>query len=67
MKKEPLVDVCVITYNHEDFISTCLESILAQSYQNFRILVGDDASTDNTQKIVKSYQDRFPGDRKSVV
>lgn len=61
MKKEPLVDVCVITYNHEDFISTCLESILAQSYQNFRILVGDDASTDNTQKIVKSYQDRFPG------
>ncbi len=57
-----LLNVCVTTYNHEPYIVECLESILAQQTDfAFKIIVGEDSSTDRTREICKEYQRKFPG------
>lgn len=56
-----LVSVIVLTYNQEKYIAQALDSILMQKTNfSFEILVGDDASTDGTQKILQAYQQRYP-------
>lgn len=55
--KSPLVSIITPTYNHERFIAQCLESVLAQTYPRWEMLVVDDGSTDKTAAIVKRYQD----------
>lgn len=54
----PLVSVCCITYNHEKYIKECIESFLNQK-TNFDVefLIHDDASTDETQNIIKGLVD----------
>ena len=49
------VTVAIPVYNDSPNISRCLESVLAQSYYNLEIIVSDNASTDNTLDLVKSY------------
>lgn len=56
--ESPLVSIIVPTFNSGITISRCLESILAQKFQNFEILVMDGLSGDDTQEIVKSYGGR---------
>jgi glycosyltransferase involved in cell wall biosynthesis len=56
-KKNPLVSVCIGTYNRERYIRECMDSVLAQNYPNLEIVVVDDASTDATVDIVRSYGD----------
>jgi glycosyltransferase involved in cell wall biosynthesis len=51
------VSVCIPTYNSARYLRECLESVLAQSYTDFELVVSDDASTDNTREIVESYTD----------
>ena len=48
------VSVILSAYNAEKTINTAVESILSQSYDNFEFLILDDASTDNTFKIIES-------------
>lgn len=55
------VDILLATYNGEEFIAEQLDSILAQSFKDFRILIRDDGSSDNTLKIIQSYAEKFPG------
>lgn len=43
------------TYNSEDFIEDCLNSIFSQTYKNYEIIVIDDCSTDETLNILKKY------------
>ncbi len=51
----PRIDVCVITYNHQNYIEKCLTSIFEQSIQdNMRVIVIDDHSTDKTREILQS-------------
>lgn len=57
---EPLVSVMVITYNQAHFIRETLDSILSQDYARLEIVVADDASTDETPKILLEYAARFP-------
>jgi glycosyltransferase involved in cell wall biosynthesis len=52
----PKVSVFLPTYNHEHFISECLDSIIKQDYPNLEIICGDDCSHDNTPNIVKRYE-----------
>lgn len=60
MNAEPLVSVLIISYNQEQFIASTIDSVLTQTYKNIEILIGDDASTDNTAAIIESYQARYP-------
>jgi glycosyltransferase involved in cell wall biosynthesis len=61
MTIRPLVDVAIVTYNHEEFIAQAIESVLAQETDfPYRLIVGDDCSSDNTQTIVKRYAERYP-------
>ncbi len=48
LKNAPLISVCVPARNEENNISKCVESILAQDYPNFEVIVLDDRSTDAT-------------------
>ncbi len=52
---DPLVSVVIAAYNAEAFISDTLESILAQTYRSFEVIVVDDGSDDRTAEIVRSY------------
>ena len=55
------VSVCVVTYNQENYIAECLESLVTQQTSfKFEIIVGEDCSTDNTRKIVQQYVEQYP-------
>jgi len=51
----PRVTVCVPMYNGERYLPECIDSILAQSYPNFDVLLVDDCSTDLTRSIAERY------------
>jgi glycosyltransferase involved in cell wall biosynthesis len=53
----PKLSIIVPSFNHEKFISECLESILAQDFQDYELIISDDASSDTTPEIVSSYKD----------
>lgn len=56
--EEKLVSVIVPVYNVEKYLSTCLESILTQSYTKLEILLVDDGSTDNSSQICIKYESK---------
>lgn len=56
--KQPRFSICIPNYNYGRFIGATIESVLAQSYPHFEIVVADNASTDNSVDVVKSYRDR---------
>ncbi|HSI71136.1 MAG TPA: glycosyltransferase family 2 protein [Gillisia sp.] len=60
MENAPLVSVIMPAYNSADFIGEAIESVLAQTWNNWELLVIDDASTDGTVKIVKEYSSKHP-------
>lgn len=51
----PLVSICVPTYNGGQYLTECLESIQAQSWRDFEVLILDDCSTDNTKAIALDF------------
>ena len=55
--KNPLVSVVIPNYNNEQYISKCLDSVLAQTYKNLEVLVVDDSSTDSSADIINEYID----------
>lgn len=59
MKEEPLVSICIPNYNYGKYLRNCLDSILAQTYQNIEVLFRDNASTDNSMDIARSYEEKF--------
>ena len=50
------ISVILSVFNGEKHISNAIESVLNQSFEDFEFLILDDASTDNTYNIIKSYQ-----------
>lgn len=53
----PLVTVCVPTYNKASLLKQSLESILAQTFSDFKLIVVDDHSSDDTREVVASLRD----------
>jgi|CXWL01.1.fsa_nt_gi glycosyltransferase involved in cell wall biosynthesis len=53
----PMVSIVITAYNAERFIGACITASLAQTYQNFEVLVVDDGSTDGTAQICHSIPD----------
>jgi glycosyltransferase involved in cell wall biosynthesis len=54
---EPLVSICIPSYNAGKFIGDTIRSILAQTYRNLEIIICDDHSTDGTLDIVHTFHD----------
>ena len=51
------VSVIIPAYNQADFLGAAIQSVLAQTYPNFEIVVVDDASTDLSIEVVKQFDD----------
>lgn len=51
------VSVIIPTFNSEKFIKRAIYSVLIQSYEDFELIIVDDCSTDNTVKIIESFND----------
>lgn len=51
-----MISVIVPNYNHSEYLNQRIDSILNQTYQNFEIILLDDASTDNSKQILESYK-----------
>jgi glycosyltransferase involved in cell wall biosynthesis len=52
----PRVSVVLPSYNHEQFVARALDSILAQTYQDFEIIITDDGSTDRSIDVLRTYE-----------
>ncbi|MBO4414489.1 MAG: glycosyltransferase family 2 protein [Lachnospiraceae bacterium] len=55
-----MINIILSSYNGEKYITEQIESILDSDYQDFRLFVFDDASTDNTITLVKKFEDEYP-------
>ena len=55
----PAISIVVPCFNCERFISETLDSILAQTFQDFELILIDDCSTDQTVKIIEQYISKF--------
>jgi len=53
----PVISVVMCAYNAEKYICEAIDSILAQSFENFEFTIVDDGSTDGTEQLIKNYQD----------
>jgi len=54
-KNKPRVSIGLPVYNGEPFLREAIDSILAQTFTDFELIISDNASTDNTEEICRSY------------
>ena len=58
MQINKLVSIITPSYNSAKFIKQCIESVIAQTYTNWEMLIVDDYSADNSLQILKKYNDK---------
>ena len=56
---DELISIVIPCYNAEAFLDDCLKAILNQTYKNIELIIVNDGSTDNSEKIIDSYKDKF--------
>lgn len=67
--KTPVITVLMTVYNGERFLSEAISSILCQTYENFEFVIIDDASTDKSEELIRSYKDtriRYYKNKKNI-
>ena len=55
----PAISIVIPTYNIEKYIGQCLDTVIAQTFKDFEVIVIDDCSTDRTVEVTKSYISKF--------
>lgn len=55
--KNPFFTIIIPTYNRVNFLKIAVESLLAQNFTDYQIIIIDDGSSDKTQALIKKYQD----------
>lgn len=55
--RSPRVSVCIPTFNRAGMLRHSIESVLAQSFEDFELIVSDNGSTDETEQVVRSFDD----------
>lgn len=58
LKNAPLVSIGMPVYNGERYIKEALDSLLSQTFNDFELIISDNASTDATEKICLEYADK---------
>ena len=59
MTHKPLVSIIMNCYNSERFLKEAIDSVYAQTYENWEIIFWDNASEDNSAEIAKSYDEKI--------
>lgn len=54
------ISIITPTYNSEQYIESCIESIIGQSHNDYEHIIIDGGSTDRTLEIIKSYENKYP-------
>jgi len=52
---KPEISVILTTYNRSDYLKTCINSVIEQTFQDWELVIVDDGSQDNTTEVVNSY------------
>lgn len=55
----PRFSVCINAYNEEDNIKRSMDSVIAQDFDDYELIVLDDASTDSTATIIRNYEKKY--------
>lgn len=58
--KKARVSIALPVYNGDNYVAYALESVLKQTYENFEVIISDNASTDRTEEICREYAGRDP-------
>ncbi|MBR3498454.1 MAG: glycosyltransferase [Selenomonadaceae bacterium] len=61
MANAPAVSVIIPMFNAEKYIAECLDSVLAQTFQDFEVIIVNDCATDGSRQIAESYLEKFGG------
>ena len=57
MNENPLISIVMPAYNVEKYIGNAIESVIRQSYNNWELVICNDASSDNTESVITTYDD----------
>ena len=60
MKKEPLVSIYIPCKDYGEYLSNAIDSVVNQVYTNWELIIINEGSNDNTSKIARSYQKKYP-------
>lgn len=61
----PKISIIVPVYNTEKYLKKCLDSLINQTFKDIEIVIINDGSTDNSEKIIKEYEQKYSDKIKS--
>lgn len=65
-RSQPRIEILMTSFNHAPYVGEQVESLIAQTWENWHLTISDDGSTDGSWDILQRYRERFP-DRIEVV